>query len=318
MEKVAPRIKVSKSRDGKLKYFRDNYLNMVYMIPVLAGIVIFTFLPMGVSLVYSLCYFDMLDPTATLGNPSFMFYIRAFTEDWPTVSHAYMVTLRNAVIINGISFVGSYILALILNQKLKGIKVFRILYYLPCLIPGLASSLLWNGITKETGYFNLILINLGFEPFTFYRSNNTVFITQLLLSGWGFSGNMIMWLAQFKNIPKELYEEASLSGAGYFRKLFHVTIPMSTSMIFYLMIMSIIGSLQAFGNYATYLDNGRLSENMVIGLHIYEVAYTADTMYHFDISYACALSWILFVVIGIFTFFVFKFSNNWVYYAEEN
>lgn len=312
MEKIASQIqiKVTKSRKAE---FKKNYLCLIYMIPVLVGILIFTILPMAVSLIYSVCEMDLLDPTATLGAPSFQFFAKAFTSDWDTVKQSYYVTFRQAIVLGAISFVGSYILALILNQKLKGVKTFRILYYLPCLIPALASSLLWNGITKETGYFNLIITSLGFKPFTFYRDNKTVFLTQLLLSGWGFSGNMIMWLAQFKNIPNDLYEDAKLAGAGYFKTLFNVTIPMSTSMIFYLMIMNIIGSLQAFGSYATYVDNGKLSESLFVGIHIYETAYVS-----YDISYACALSWILFAVIGIMTFFVFKFSNNWVYYAEEN
>ena len=178
----------------------------------------------------------------------------------------------------------------------------------------IASTLLWNGITRETGYFNLILTKLGFEPYTFYSSNDTVFITQIALCGWGFSGGMIMWLAQFKNIPNDLYEEARLSGAGYFKQLFRITIPLSTSMIFYNLIMSIIGNLQSFSSYATYLQFGRPADLRFVGLLIYETAYTGT----YDISLACAYSWVLFLVIGALTFIVLKTSKQWVYYAEDN
>ena len=125
---------------------------------------------------------------------------------------------------------------------------------------------------------------------------------------------MIMWLAQFKNIPNDLYEEAKLSGAGYFTQLFRITIPLSTSMIFYNLIMSIIGNLQSFSSYATYLQFGRPRDLLFVGLLIYETAYTGE----YDISLACAYSWILFLVIGALTFLVLKTSKKWVYYAEDN
>ena len=311
MKKVNSIIALNKVSRRK-KYFRDNYFNLVYMIPVLAGIFVFTFLPMGVSLFYSFTKVDLLSPVQeykfTLENYQF-----AFGSGFKEMFHSYFITFRFTIIAGGISFVGSYIVALILNQKLKGIKTFRIIYYLPCLIPGIASSLLWNGLTRETGYFNLILTQMGFEPFTFYSDNKTVFLTQILLSGWGFTGGMIMWLAQFKNIPNDLYEEAKLSGAGYFKQLHHVTIPLSTSMIFYNMIMSIIGNLQSFSSYAAYLQFNRPRDLRFVGLLIYETAYKS-----YDISLACAYSWILFLVIGGLTFLVLKSSKTWVYYAEEN
>lgn len=313
MQQIRPSLTIGTNKARGWKYFKDNYFNLIYMIPVLVGIIAFTIIPMFTALVYSFCEMDLMDPTWTLPAPSLKYYIEAFTTRWDVMGYAYFVTLRYGLTVNVISFVGSYIVALILNQKLKGMGTFRILYYLPCLIPGLAGTLLWNGLTKETGYFNMLLINMGLQPFTWYSSNDTVFPTMIILSTWGFSGNMIMWLAQFKNIPKDLYEEAELSGAGYFHQLFHITIPMSTSMIFYLLIMNIIGTLQSFGYYALYVDNGRPADLNFIGVYIYEQAYEA-----YNISYACALSWILFGVIGIFTFFVFKSSNGWVYYAEEN
>ena len=312
MKKLDPVLTIY-SKQTRRKKFRDNYLNILYMIPVLLGIFVFTLLPMGVSLFYSFQDINLLSPITNYSAPNFNQYIRAFTSDWGKMSHSYYITFRYSIIIGGINFIGSYIVALILNQKLKGMKTFRILYYTPCLIPAIASSLLWNGITRETGYFNLILVKMGLEPYTFYSSNSTVFLTQLILSGWSFSGGMIMWLAQFKNIPNDLYEEAKLSGAGYFQQLRHVTIPLSTSMIFYNLIMTIIGSLQSFTAYTTYLQYNRPSDLRFVGLLIYETAYV-----DYDISYASALSWILFVVIGILTAVVLKTSNQWVYYAEEN
>ncbi len=313
MRKIDSVMALAGTKAVKRKHFKDNYLNLVYMVPVLLGIFVFTILPMVASLIYSFCPMDFLDPTATLGKPTWDYYVKAFTSDFGTVRQSYYITFRYSLVIGTISFVGSYLVALILNQNIKGIKVFRILVYLQCLIPALAGTLLWNGITKETGYFNLILNSMGLPSYTFYSDNKTVFVTQIFLTLWSFSGNMFMWLAQFKNIPHDLYEEASLTGASGFSKLVHITIPMSTSMIFYLLIMNIINTLQSFGSYATYLDNGHPQDLLFVGIHIYEQAYV-----YYDISYASALSWILFLVICVFTALVFTTSKKWVYYAEDN
>ena len=313
MKKINPILEINK-KSNRRKYFKDNYFNLLYMIPVLSGIFIFTFIPMGVSLYYSFIRFDLLAPVQEATKFTLANYKFALVNNFGNVFHSYYITFRFTIIVGGIGFIGSYIVALILNQKIRGIKTFRILFYLPCLIPGLVSTLLWNGITRETGYFNLILTTLGFDPFTFYTDNKTVFLTQILLSGWGFSGGMIMWLAQFKNIPNDLYEEARLSGAGYFKQLFKITIPLSTAMIFYNLIMSIIGNLQSFSSYATYLQFGRPRDLQFVGLLIYETAYTGE----YDISLACAYSWILFLVVGVLTFIVLKTSKQWVYYAEDN
>lgn len=314
MKKLSPILALDKVSNRK-KRFKDNYFNLVYMIPVLTGIFLFTFLPMGVSLYYSFVRVDLLSPVQDNGPFTWENYASLFQgQRFKDMFHSYYITFRFTFVVGGISFVGSYIVALLLNQKMRGMKTFRILFYLPCLIPAIASTLLWNGITRETGYFNLILTKLGMEPYSFYTKNETVFITQIALSGWGFSGGMIMWLAQFKNIPNDLYEEARLSGAGYFKQLFHITIPLSTSMIFYNLIMSIIANLQSFGAYATYLQYNRPPDLRFVGLLIYETAYTG--MY--DISLACAYSWVLFLVIGALTFIVLKTSKQWVYYAEDN
>mgnify|MGYP003293718486 CR=1 FL=1 len=315
MEKLAPVI-ASKKLDltSRRRKFKRDYLNLLYMLPVIIGILGFTLAPMIMALIYSFCTMDLLDPQFTLGAPSFQYYSYAFSEGFSEMGKAYLITFRQTILVSGIGFVGSYILALILNQKIRGMGAFKIIYYLPCLIPGLAGSLLWTGLTKETGLFNQILLSIGLPKYGFYSRNETILPTMILLSGWGFSGNMIMWLAQFKNIPNELYEEANLSGAGRFRKLFKITIPMSTSMIFYLLIMNIIGSLQSFGYYTQFVDSGKtLDELKFVGILIYETAYT-----HYNISYACALSWILFGVIGILTIIIFTTSKKWVYYAEDN
>ena len=224
------------------------------------------------------------------------------------------LTFRYAIVSIAFNMVGSYMLALFLNQGLKGIGVFRVIYYLPCLIPSVAGALLWTDILNVNyGYLNTILRKLGFEGLTFYSQESSVFPTLILTGVTGFGGNMIMWLAQMKNVPTELYEVADLDGANYLQKTMRITIPMTTAMIFYMLIMGIIGSLQAFSGIYPLREANHAARDQLyfIVVKIYE-SYRVESNY----AYACALSWFLFMVIGILTAFVFN-TSKWVYYGEE-
>lgn len=176
---------------------------------------------------------------------------------------------------------------------------------------------MWDAVTNvDCGYINAILVNVfNVDPFPFYSSANTVYPTILMFSVFGWGGNMIMWLAQMKNVPEEVYESADLDGASYFRKVFSLTIPMTTSMILYQLIMSIIGSLQTFSAYYPIYTNPANSaakdQLNFIGIYIYQEAFVGK-----DFSYGCTLSWLLFAVIGLLTACVFK-TSKWVYYGEE-
>ncbi len=299
---------------SKWYLFKKNYGGWVYMIPVLVGILGFTVLPMVTSFVYSICDYKYYEAEISkqLSNFGFQNYIKMFTTDWPSVGRSLFLTFRYAVVSVAVNLVGSYILALFCNQKLKGIGGFRILYYLPCIIPAMAGTLLWKNITNvDTGYINLIFDALNIPRYSFYNAKDTVFPTIIILGLFGLGGNIVMWVAQMKNIPNELYESADLDGANYFHKLFHITIPLTTSMIFYLLINSIIGSLQVFGGFYALRNGVNDSEINFIVVKIYGEAF--DSM---DMSYACALSWLLFVIIGVLTASIFK-TSKWVYYGEE-
>ncbi len=300
-----------KIRIKKKLAFLSGYL---YVVPVLAGILIFTLTPMLVSLKESLTSFD---PTAfdavvefTLDN-----YKLIFGEDRTAVWHSLLITFRYAIVMVPLSLCGSFLIALLISHLAHGQKTMMILLYLPALIPGVAGTLLWANITstESWGYINQILDLFGIEPYTFYSVPETVFPTIILLSlnGWGPAS--IMWTAQIRNIPKELYEAAEIDGAGHVAKLIHITVPMCTSMLFYLLITNIIGALQVFGGYypliAQYPESSH--EFNFIVVKIYREIYSS-----YGTSYACALSWLLFVIIGILTMFVFK-TSKWVYYGEE-
>jgi multiple sugar transport system permease protein len=288
------------------------------MIPVIIGIVGFTIVPMLTSLNYAFHDYNPYarDPSEQLLNFGLQNFEKIFTKGenggtFESVMYALYVTFRYSILNILIGIVGSYMLALFLNQKTKGVKIFRVVYYLPVLIPGVAGTLLWKDITAvKGGYLNMIFEAIGLNAYSFYEAKATVLPTLLFVSLFSLGGSTIMWLAQMKNVPTEMYESADLDGANYFQKLFFITIPMTTSMLFYMLIMSTIGGLQAFGNVYPLIDvAGKEVEFIVV--QIYISAYEAG-----DLSYACALSWFLFVIIGLLTAFVFK-TSKWVYYGEE-
>ena len=289
---------------------------MLYQIPVLVGLIGFTFIPMIVSLWYSL--HDYNEYTFQLSNFGFQNYQEIFSSrGWEGVygvGRSLFLTFRYAIVSIAFNMVGSYMLALFLNQKLKGIGAFRVIYYLPCLIPSVAGALLWTDILNVNyGYVNTLLRGFGFKGLPFYSQESSVVPTLIFTGVTGFGGNMIMWLAQMKNVPAELYEVADLDGANYLQKTMRITIPMTTSMIFYMLIMGIIGSLQAYsGIYPLREANPAARDQLYfIVVKIYE-SYRIESNY----AYACALSWFLFMVVGILTAFVFK-TSKWVYYGEE-
>ena len=293
----------------------------MWCIPVLLGILIFTLFPMGTSLYWSLGEYRQVSSTLS-GQAQYTWkglanYVTAFTNDLDRVFGSFKATFLYALVTIPTGMIGSYALALFLNQKTKGISAFRVFYYLPCIVPAVAGTLMWNAVTDvDSGYINAILVNVfGAEPFPFYSSAKTVYPTILMLSVFGWGGNMIMWLAQMKNVPTEMYESADLDGASYFRKVISITIPMTTSMILYQLIMSIIGSLQTFSAYYPIYTNPANSaakdQLNFIGIYIYQEAFVGK-----DFSYGCTLSWLLFAVIGVLTACVFK-TSKWVYYGEE-
>jgi multiple sugar transport system permease protein len=230
------------------------------------------------------------------------------------VIYSLYVTFRYTIVSLALQILGSYCVALFLNQQTKGIYAFRIIYYLPNLIPGVAGTLLWKNILDPNGYLNLLLKTLNLPTSTFYTDASTVLPTMLFTGIFSWGGTAIMWLSQMQNVPKELYESAELDGARYFQKTFKITIPMTTSMMFYVVVTSMIGGIQTFASvYPLFPVAGK--EVQFIVVYIYQFAFN-EMGHTAGMSMACALSWVLFVIIAVMTSFIFK-TSKWVYYGEE-
>ena len=308
-------------RDRVARFLKKNAPCWLYVIPVLAGIIFFTIVPMVTSLAYSFrgFYNPELRGEAKAGGFSFSNFTYFFTSGsaygMETFLNSISVTFGFTIVSLALQILGSYAVALFLNQKTKGIKAFRIIYYLPNLIPAVAGTMLWANMTStQGGYLNTLLETVGLPPYTWYESPDSVFPTLLFVNIFSWGGTAIMWLAQMQNIPQEMYESADLDGANYFHKTFKITIPMSTAMMFYVIVTSMIGGIQAFTNVKPLYDKFQEPKLNFIVVYIYDLAFgTIEN----GMSKACALSWILFVIIALMTLVLFKTSKKWVYYGEE-
>lgn len=291
------------------KFIKKNYEGWLFNLPLFIGLLLFTAIPVFTSLYYSLFETDGFTYTFIgLDN-----YVKIFTRD-RNILQVVQNTLTYAFISIPLNLVLSYLLAQLVNLQLKGVKAFRLLYYLPVIIPMVVSGLLWKDIYDPTyGIFNRILAWIGVAPFPFFFQASTSMFSLILMNVWGIGGGMILWLAAFKNIPKSLYESANLDGANAFQRFCHITIPMSTPMIFFNVVTSIIGTLQYNGTLTFAPRSGRGVDD---SLFTYAVKIYWEAFYRGDIGYGSALAWLLLIVVGIITYILFR-NSKWVFYGED-
>lgn len=283
---------------------------VLFALPVILGVLIFTYYPAIQAFVSSFTKDGVFE--------GFYHYETIFVYDedtWPVLGN----TLLYALVSVPFSLVLGYFLALAANFKIKGISVYRILFYLPVVIPGVASGLLFAHMMARldsNGVFNMILHSMGLGELPFFEKASTSMLSLLFMSVWTTGGSMIIWLSAFKNIPSTLYEAAKLDGANAWDCLVHITIPMSTPLIFYNLVTGVIGALQCTTPLIVVGDRfGTAGGGAGNSIYFISVKILNEFGYTFY-EYASALAIVLFAVVGIFTLILFK-TSKWVFYGEE-
>lgn len=226
----------------------------------------------------------------------------------------FYVTLRNTLYFGtGSVLLGvclAFGLALLLNQKVAGMPVFRTIFYLPSVVSGIATALLWvNIFHPDFGLINYALGFIGIQGPGWLQSEEWVIPALIIMSLWGAGGTMLIYLAGLQSIPESLYEAASIDGAGPLAKFWNITVPMMSPVIFFNLIVGFISSLQAFVLILVMTDGGPADASLVYGLYIYRMAFQ-----YFEMGYASALAWVLFIVIMAITALQFTLGQRWVYY----
>lgn len=212
-----------------------------------------------------------------------------------------------------LGILASMMLAFLVNQKVAGQNIFRTIYYLPSVTSGVAVALLWVWIFNANfGLINYALSLIGIRGPGWLADVRWAKPALVLMSLWGVGGGMVIFLAGLQGMPEHLYDAAKIDGAGAWALLRHLTLPMLTPTIFFMLVTSVIGSLQTFTNVYVMTNGGPGTATLMYGLYIYQNAFTFLKM-----GYACALSWVLFGVILGLTWLQFRVGSRWVYYEAE-
>ncbi|MNI47087.1 L-arabinose transport system permease protein AraP [compost metagenome] len=203
-------------------------------------------------------------------------------------------------------------IALLLSKAVRGMALFRSIYYLPSLIGGsVAIAMVWRDIFGNNGIFNSLLSSIGIQGMDWINDPNTSLYTLVLLAVWQFGSSMVIFLAGLKQVPRELYEAASVDGAAKFRTFFSITLPVLTPIILFNMVMQTIYSFQMFTQAYVVTNGGPMNSTLVYALYLFREAFS-----FFDMGYASALAWILLVIISVLTGLIFWSSKKWVHYES--
>lgn len=281
-----------------------------FITPWILGFIIFTVGPMLASLYFSFTDYDIVNAPTWIGVRN---YVNLFKDDlfW----HSLGVTFKYAVVALPLGLIISYLMAVLLNQKVRGVNVWRTVYFLPSVIAGVAVALLWGRIfDPKFGILNPFLAQFGIKGPGWLSDPQWAVPALVIMSLWSVGGNIIIYLAGLQGVPTDLYDAAKVDGATAWQRFRHVTLPMTTPVIFYNLILGLIGTFQYFTE-VYVLTNGTgepARSTLFYNLYLYQNAFR-----YFHMGYASTMAWVLFIIVLGFTLLIFRSSDAWVYYEGQ-
>jgi oligogalacturonide transport system permease protein len=285
------------------------FLGLSYLSPYIAGLLIFTLIPFGASFYLSFTDYNLMSSPQWSGLSN---YIELLTSD-RTFRRSLSVTLAYVFITVPQKLAFALFIAYILNYRLKGINLFRTAFYVPSILGGsIAIAILWRYIFAQEGLVNMVLLAFGLEPVNWFGDPTNALITITLLRCWQFGSAMVIFLAALQSIDKSLYEAAAIDGAKPWHSFVFVTIPLITPVIFFNLIMQMVQAFQEFNGPYIITQGGPLKATYLLPLYIYDEAFKK-----FNMGYASAIAWLLFLIIMALTLVAFWSSKKWVFYAGD-
>jgi multiple sugar transport system permease protein len=294
---------------------RDLWLGLAFVSPWIVGFVIFTFYPILASLYYSFCEYRVLSPPHWVGLRN---YIELFTD-----REYFLQSLLNTAFMFlelPLALILSLAIALLLNMKLRGMAVFRTLYYIPSVVPTVAASILWLWLLNpDYGLVNKTLALVNIPASSWLNDRTWAKPGFIVMDLWAVGGSMIIYLAALQGVPQHLYEAADLDGASAWDKVWHVTLPSISPVIFFNLILGVIGTFQYFTQAFIMTGGGGgnaggpANATLFYALYLYQNAFQ-----YFRMGYACAMAWVLFILTMLAALIVFRSSARWVYYEGED
>lgn len=280
----------------------------LFIAPVALGFVVFIAGPILASLWFSLTEFRLISRPYWIGLANYV----ALLKD-PLFWQSLKVTGTYASVALPVGLALALALAVLMNQRLAGIAFWRTIYYMPSVISGVAVAVLWAWILNpEYGLLNVCLRYVGIEGPNWLSDVHTALLSLMMISLWGVGGTMVIYLAGLQAIPSELYEAAELDGAGSWQRFAHVTLPMLSPVIFFNLVMGLIGAFQFFTEPFVMTAGGPENSTLTYMLYLYRNAFS-----YFKMGYASALAWVFFVFVLLLTVAVFRSSPMWVHYETQ-
>lgn len=289
----------------KQKFYRK-YRGLIFVSPWLLGFCIFSVIPSIASLYMSMTDWGVAGPIE--GFVGFKNYINAFTNSqfWDAI----IVTVKFVIFGVPLGMVGSLVAALLLNNDVRGNKMFRAFYYLPVVSSGVAIAVMWMWILAPEGLLNMFLGTFGIEPIFWLNDPDYVIPSYVIIAVWSSFSGYLTYLVAIKDVPGALYENSKIIGVGYFENLFKITIPLIRPILTYNLIMAIIASFRKFSD--AYVIGGAGGQGKFYMVYFYEVAFR-----DYKMGYAIALAWILVFIIFILVAIVYKQTPFFEYYSGK-
>lgn len=288
--------------------FRQALTGYCFIAPWFIGFCILTVFPFIASIFLSFTRYDIISSPVWVGLAN---YRELFLRD-PVFWNALRVTLKYAIVAVPLGIITGVGLALLLNSEVRGISIYRTLFYLPSIVPVVATSVVFMWILNpQIGLVNMVLKLFGIQGPAWLADARWALWSLVFMSLWGVGGSMIIYLAGLKDIPQELYEAAMVDGAGLVRRTIHITLPMLTPVIFFNLIMGIIHAFQYFAQAYIMTQGGPQDSTNFYALYLFSRAWE-----YLDMGYACAMAWVLFAIIMSVTLLIFRSHTRWVHYGQ--
>jgi multiple sugar transport system permease protein len=287
---------------------REMIVGYLFIAPAVLGFLIWVAGPMLFSAWLSLTEWDLLTPPEFVGLANY----QAMGQDplfWQSLRVTFYFTLVSVPLFQIVAFA----VALLMNVNVRGIAIFRTIYYLPSIVPVVASAMLWAWVfNSDFGLLNAALRAVGLPKVLWLQDPLWAMPALIAMSLWGVGGAMLIYLAGLQGVPQQLYEAAEIDGATYWHRFVHVTIPMMSPVLFFNLLMGLIGALQTFTQGYIITNGGPQNATLFYALYLYRRAFT-----DFRMGYAAALAWVLFLIVLVLSVFVFRYLGRQVYYEED-
>ena len=289
--------------------YDKQYEAYLFLLPWILGLLAFTIIPMIMSLYFSFTRYDMANPPRFVG---FENYLNMLSDR--RLHNSLRVTFTFVALSVPFQLSFALLLAAVLKKNRPGVRVYRAIYYLPSLFgSSVAVALLWRNVFNREGIFNRILEVFGIEGINWIATPSTALYTLIALAAWQFGSSMVIFLGGLKQISTDYYEAAEIDGANKLQLFARITLPLLTPMIFFNVVMNIIGAFQSFtpAFIVSAGTGGPVDSTMFYSLYLYIRAFR-----QFEMGYASAMAWVLLIIIATVTSLLFLSSKFWVYYDE--